>query len=163
MKKLVLVFVAFIFLINTTFASINVNINRTYELEKRYDFLIKEICEKYEIDVNLVKAVIRVESAFEKNAISINGSSKGLMQLTRGTAKRFGVRNIFDPRENIEGGVKYLKFLTSLFGNDLKKVLASYNLGEGRVYNKPIPEKGKAYANLVLACKEKYDKRDGLA
>jgi soluble lytic murein transglycosylase-like protein len=126
-----------------------------------YDSLIREVCEKYDIEVNLVKAVIRVESAFEKKAVSKNGSSRGLMQLTKGTAKRFGVRNIFCERENIEGGVKYLKFLESLFGKDLRRILASYNIGEGRVYKKPIPERGKEYANLVLACKEKYDKRDG--
>ena len=97
-----------------------------------YDLLISEVSKKYEVDFALVKAIIRAESGFNANAISRKGA-KGLMQLMPETASRMNVANIFNPRENIEGGVRYLKYLLSLFNNDLRLSLAAYNAGENLV------------------------------
>ena len=85
-----------------------------------------------QVDPDLVKAVIRVESGFDAKAVSSKGAM-GLMQLIPATAQRFGVQNPFDPKQNIEGGTNYLKYLLDLFGGDLKLSLAAYNAGEHAV------------------------------
>jgi soluble lytic murein transglycosylase-like protein len=72
------------------------------------------------------------ESSFHTGAISPKGA-RGLMQLMPGTAARFGVRNIFDPAQNIEGGARYVRFLLDYFGGDVRLALAGYNAGEGAV------------------------------
>jgi len=97
-----------------------------------YDSLISEFSRKYEIDFALIKAIIRAESGFNPSAISRKGA-KGLMQLMPETAVRWNVSNVFSPRENIEGGVRYFKYLLSLFNNDLRLSLAAYNAGENLV------------------------------
>jgi len=94
--------------------------------------MIQEISALHGVDPELVKAVIQVESNYNQRAVSRKGA-KGLMQLMPGTALRYGVRSIFDPQENIQGGVRYLKDLLSLFDSDLKLTLAAYNAGEKRV------------------------------
>jgi soluble lytic murein transglycosylase-like protein len=72
------------------------------------------------------------ESSFKSRAISPKGA-RGLMQLMPGTAMRFGVTNVFDPRQNIEGGARYLRFLLDRFDGDVNLALAGYNAGEGAV------------------------------
>ena len=72
------------------------------------------------------------ESSFKSHAISPKGA-RGLMQLMPGTAIRYGVTNIFDPRQNIEGGARYLRFLLDRFDGDVRLALAGYNAGEGAV------------------------------
>ena len=99
---------------------------------KNYDELIFEFSKKYQVDFALVKAIIRAESGFNPDAISRKGA-KGLMQLMPETALRMNVSNIFNPRENIEGGVRYFKYLLSLFNDDLRLSLAAYNAGENVV------------------------------
>ena len=99
---------------------------------KNFDYLISEFAKKYEIEFALIKAMIRAESGFNPNAISRKGA-KGLMQLMPGTALRMNVSNVFNPKENIEGGVRYFKYLLSLFNNDLRLSLAAYNAGENIV------------------------------
>jgi soluble lytic murein transglycosylase-like protein len=99
---------------------------------KNFDFLISELARKYEIDFALVKAMIRAESGFNPYAVSRKGA-RGLMQLMPETALRMNVSNCFNPKENIEGGVRYLKYLLSLFNNDLRLSLAAYNAGENIV------------------------------
>lgn len=148
-----------ILLISTTFAWA-VNIEHCYSKEKMLESTINKVCDLYNEDVNLVKAIIRVESVFNPTAKSKQGDCKGLMQLSRGTAKKYGVENIFDPEDNIEGGVKYLQVLRQIFNNDLKKVIAAYNTGEENVLKRGIQPKVKKYVTLVLTAKEKYDKRD---
>lgn len=96
------------------------------------DSLIQQTAEKHAVDPDLVRAIIRVESNFNPLAVS-NKGAMGLMQLVPGTAQRFGVGNVFDPVENVEGGVRYLKFLLSAFGGDLRLSLAAYNAGEKAV------------------------------
>ena len=97
-----------------------------------YDLLISEFSKKYQVDFALIKAIIRAESGFNSSAISRKGA-KGLMQLMPETAVRMNVSNVFNPRENIEGGVRYFKYLLSLFNNDLRLSLAAYNAGENIV------------------------------
>ncbi len=98
----------------------------------QFDSLIAEFSRKYQVDFALIKAMIRTESGFNPLAISRKGA-KGLMQLMPETASRMNVANIFNPRENIEGGVRHFKYLLSLFNNDLRLSLAAYNAGENVV------------------------------
>jgi hypothetical protein len=100
--------------------------------KEQYAPLIQSVCEKYNVDPDLVNAVIQVESAYNKQAVSHAGAI-GLMQLMPATASRFGVTQIQDPEQNVHGGVKYLKFLLELFNNDLTLAVAAYNAGEGAV------------------------------
>lgn len=105
----------------------------------RYDDLILKHSSTHGVDPELVKAMMGVESGYNPLARS-NKDAHGLMQLIPATAKRFGVKNIYDPSENIEGGVKYVRFLIDMFKGDLNLVLASYNAGENRVLRtKAIP------------------------
>ena len=97
-----------------------------------YDSLIQEFSKKYNVDFALVKAMIRAESGFNPLAVSRKGA-KGLMQLMPETASRMNVVNVFNPRENIDGGVRYFKYLLSLFNEDLRLSLAAYNAGENIV------------------------------
>jgi soluble lytic murein transglycosylase len=94
--------------------------------------LITQFSNQYGVDEDLVTAIIRVESDFDPNAVSTK-ECKGLMQLHPATASRFGVRNIFDPADNIEGGIKFLTYLMDAFDNRIDYVLAAYNAGENVV------------------------------
>ena len=105
--------------------------------------IINRLAAEHGVSQELVRAIVKVESNFNPRAVSPK-DCKGLMQLHPGTADRFGVRDIFDPAQNIEGGVKYLSFLIEEFGQKLDFVLAAYNAGENAVrrYNgiPPYPE-----------------------
>ena len=94
--------------------------------------LIDRIARKHGMDPELVRAVARVESNYNPTAISPKGAL-GVMQLLPATAKRFGVADAYDPAQNIEGGVRYLKFLRDSFPGNLSLVLAAYNAGENAV------------------------------
>ncbi len=98
----------------------------------RYVTEIKDASGRYGVPERLVQAVIRVESAFNPRAVSIRGA-QGLMQLMPETASLLGVRNSFDPQQNIDGGVRHLRGLIDRFGNDLPMALAAYNAGEKAV------------------------------
>lgn len=93
-----------------------------------YEPIIQEAAETHGIDANLIRAVIVSESAANPDARSVK-NAKGLMQLTDSTATALGVRNVWNPRENILGGSKYLKQLMERNGGDLTRALASYNAG----------------------------------
>src|SRR5947207_4932370 len=84
------------------------------------------------VDPLLLYSVMHQESSFKSHALSPKGA-RGLMQLMPGTAARFGVTSIFDPRQNIEGGARYLRFLLDRFDGDVNLALAGYNAGEGAV------------------------------
>lgn len=86
----------------------------------------------FSLEPELLHAVISAESAYNPLARSPKGA-RGLMQLMPDTAKRYGVRNSYDPNQNITGGAAYLKDLLTLFGNDLQLAVAAYNAGEGMV------------------------------
>ena len=94
--------------------------------------LVEQTANRLQVDPQLVDAIIKVESQYDPTALSSKGAM-GLMQLIPETARRFGVANPFDPGENIQGGVSYLKHLLDMFGGDLPKSLAAYNAGEGAV------------------------------
>jgi len=94
--------------------------------------LVEETANRFQIDPRLVHAIISVESQYHPNAVSPKGAM-GLMQLIPETAQRFGVENPFDPKENIQGGVSYLRSLLNLYGGDLSLSLAAYNAGEHAV------------------------------
>jgi hypothetical protein len=118
-----------------------------------YAEIINAKCQKYSVDPVLVKSIIKTESNFNPTAVSSKGA-KGLMQLMPSTAADMGVSDLFDPDQNIEGGVKYFRYLLDNFGGDLELSIAAYNCGEGRVYRNgncvpDIPET-KNYVKKVL-------------
>jgi soluble lytic murein transglycosylase-like protein len=98
----------------------------------RWDSIIDRHADNYGVDPVLVRAVIQVESNFNPRCVSRKGA-RGLMQLIPETAKRYGVSNIFDPEQNIRGGIHYLADLMGMFNNDLPRALAAYNAGENAV------------------------------
>jgi soluble lytic murein transglycosylase-like protein len=104
------------------------------------DRFIEDSSARYDIDPLLIFAQMNQESRFKQKAVSHKGAS-GLMQLMPATAVRFGVKDIYDPRQNIEAGVKYMRWLLNRFGGDLRLALAGYNAGEGAVkkYENQIP------------------------
>ncbi len=118
----------------------------------KYDPAIREASKRYGVDYALVKAVIKAESNFDPEAVSRAGA-KGLMQLMPGTAKALGVNDSFHPGENIEGGVRYLRYLLDLFNGNLQLALAAYNAGEEAVFQyqgvPPYPET-RTYVQRVL-------------
>jgi soluble lytic murein transglycosylase-like protein len=98
----------------------------------RYDDHIRQAAALYQIPEQLVRAIIKVESDYDPRAISYAGA-RGLMQLMPDTAERLGVRDIHDPRDNIFGGVRYLRLLANMFNGDLDFTIAAYNAGENAV------------------------------
>ena len=94
--------------------------------------LVEGLAPKYNLDPKLVLTVIQVESAYQTNAVS-SANAQGLMQLIPATAERFGVRDAFNATENINGGMRYLRWLLRHFKGDATKTVAAYNAGEGAV------------------------------
>ena len=103
-----------------------------HDRRSRYDEIIERYAEKYRVDPVLVRAVIQVESDFNPQCVS-NKGARGLMQLIPETARRYGVKVIHDPEQNIHGGIRYLADLLEMFDDDLPHTLAAYNAGEGAV------------------------------
>ncbi len=128
---------------------------------EKYETEIVRLCSAHGVDEALVKAVIKAESNYDNRAISRAGA-QGLMQLMPATARLRNVDNPFNPVENIEGGIRHLKYLLSTF-DDLKLVLAAYNAGENAVRRyggvPPFPET-KNYVKTVLS---HYGRYSGLA
>jgi len=124
----------------------------------RFESLIHEAAERHQVDVALVKAVIRTESYFNPNATSRVGAS-GLMQLMPQTARRYGVTDLYSPRQNIEAGVRHLKYLLQRYPRQLHLALAAYNAGEEAVERyggiPPYPET-RDYVKKVLKFHELY-------
>jgi soluble lytic murein transglycosylase-like protein len=94
--------------------------------------LVRRLAAQYSVDFRLALAVISVESAFNPTAVSPK-KAQGLMQLIPETAQRFGVKKVFDPVENIKGGLAYLRWLLAFFEGDVRLALAGYNAGERAV------------------------------
>ena len=109
------------------------NMNLVGGHSKEYlERLVHETANRHRVDPALVKAVVATESSWNPRAISHKGAV-GLMQLIPGTAERMGVRNAFDPQENLDGGVRYLRSLLERYNGDLHLSLAAYNAGERAV------------------------------
>src|SRR5215218_11264293 len=104
------------------------------------DSYIVESGKRNAVDPLLLYSIMHQESSFKQRALSYKGA-RGLMQLMPFTASRFGVTNIWDPRQNIEGGARYMRFLLDLFSGDVRLALAGYNAGEGAVmkYGYQVP------------------------
>jgi soluble lytic murein transglycosylase-like protein len=115
--------------------------------------LIADAARRNDVPIPIICGVILQESGGNPRAVSSAGA-KGLMQLMPGTAKRFGVRDPFDPQQNIEGGTKYLRWLLDRFGGNIELALAGYNAGEGNVekYGMKVPpfSETRAYIPNVL-------------
>jgi soluble lytic murein transglycosylase-like protein len=125
------------------------------DLRKLYDPVIRKIAKAHSIEAELVHVIIRAESNYDVFAISEKGAL-GLMQLMPATAMQYGVKNVFDPAQNIEGGVRYIKDLIKLFPDQPKQtqlVLAAYNAGQEAVRKykgiPPYPET-KAYIAGIM-------------
>ena len=120
---------------------------------KNFDEIIKAVAEKYNLEASLIHSIIRTESDYNPHCISSKGAL-GLMQLMPETAKIYGVGNPFEPRDNIEGGVRYLKDLINLYDRRTRFVLAAYNAGQTAVKKyggiPPYPET-RNYIEKVMA------------
>lgn len=125
----------------------------------RFSPLVEQAAREHQIDQALLRAVIAVESGYDPNAVSHKGAV-GLMQLMPQTARRYGVRNMYDPAQNIQGGARYLRDLMGKFNNDLPLVLAAYNAGEDAVaqHGNRIPpyRETRSYVPRVLDFYRQY-------
>ena len=118
-----------------------------------YDAIVDEVSRAHGLESALLHAVISVESHYNSNAVSRKGAM-GLMQLMPQTAKRYGVADAFNPRQNLDGGAQYLRDLLRMFNNNVSLALAAYNAGEDAVmkHGNRIPPYGETqrYVPLVL-------------
>jgi soluble lytic murein transglycosylase-like protein len=124
----------------------------------QYDELIKKASGKYNVEPALVKAIIKAESNFNHRAVSPNGA-KGLMQLMPATASHLQVQDSFHPENNIEGGVKYVRYLLNFFNGNLPLALAAYNAGENAVVKYggiPPYRETQTYVRRVLSYLERF-------
>jgi len=108
--------------------------------DAKIDSYIVDSGKRNGVDPALLYAIMHQESSFKSRALSNKGAA-GLMQIMPGTAVRFGVRDRYDPRQSVEGGARYVRFLLDYFGGDVRLALAGYNAGEGAVlrYGRRIP------------------------
>ncbi len=130
----------------------------------RYDEYIRQAATLYQIPEELVRAVIRVESDFDPRAVS-PANARGLMQLVPETAERMMVSDSFDPRQNIFGGVRYLRVLANLFNGDIELTIAAYNAGENAVMRFggiPPYQETQEYVVKVLGNYRQYRKQAAL-
>lgn len=124
----------------------------------RFESLIHQAASRHNVDAALVKAVIHTESYFNPHATSHKGAS-GLMQLMPQTAEKLGVTDLYNPRQNINGGTKYLSQLMKRYSNSLSLVLAAYNAGENAVARyRGIPpyKETQNYVKKVLSYRNFY-------
>jgi hypothetical protein len=128
--------------------------SKTWKHRKKYESMIRSVSEKAKVSQALLHAIVQTESAYNARAKSSAGAV-GLMQLMPGTAERYGVADIWDPAQNLEGGAHYLRDLLDMFQNNLKLALAAYNAGEGAVkkYGNKIPPypETRDYVRKVIA------------
>jgi len=120
---------------------------------QEFEHLIASASAKYGVSASLIRAVIQAESGYNPQAVSRAGAG-GLMQLMPGTAKHLKVADRFDPHQNVDGGVRYLKFLLDTFKGDVSLALAAYNAGLSKVAKYggiPPYEETRTYVSRVLS------------
>ena len=128
-------------------------------VRQHYSDLVARVAREQQVDAALLHAVVTVESGYNARALSPKGA-RGLMQLMPDTAQRFGVRDSWNPLQNLRGGARYLRHLLVVFNNNLNLALAAYNAGEGAVIDSgraipPYPET-RQYVPRVLERYEYY-------
>jgi soluble lytic murein transglycosylase-like protein len=143
---IVLIFCAF-------FAAPPASATARAELKQQYDPIVKTYARRFNVPAELIHSIIKAESNYDSLAISSKGAI-GLMQLMPETAAQYGVEDLFDPDDNIKGGVQYLRDLCKLFNNNTAIVLAAYNAGQEALKKyrgiPPYPET-KEYIRKVMA------------
>lgn len=123
-----------------------------------YDRIIKETARRHRVDLALVKAIIHAESAFNPYATSHKGA-RGLMQLLPSTAAQYGIRDLYDPEQNIQAGVRHLKYLLKKYSHNNRLAIAAYNAGENavkRYQGIPPYNETRTYVKRVLRYKNRY-------
>jgi len=116
--------------------------------------IVSAASEQHQVDADFIASVIKAESADNPRAVSPKGA-QGLMQLMPGTASQLGVKNSFDPADNVDGGVRYLRGLLMLYNNDMVKALAAYNAGPQRVQQyKGVPPYRETHAYVARVIKD---------
>ncbi len=133
--------------------------NQSLNRLSKYDEIIDYASETYGVDKNIIKSVILAESSAKENAVS-TANAKGLMQIIDSTAQYLGINNVFDPKENILGGAKYLSELLRKYDGNLKFALAGYNAGPGNVdkYNGIPPfSETQTYVKRVIGYLKNFE------
>lgn len=128
------------------------------ESDPLFRSIIQEASHRYEVEPELIHAIIMAESSYNPRAVSRKGA-RGLMQLMPSTAKALGVKDSFNPEHNIHGGVRYFRQLLDRFGGDVKMALAAYNAGSRKVREyKGVPpfESTRYYINRVFSYYNRY-------
>lgn len=129
-------------------------------LSKRYDRLIGEIAEREGVDPLLVKCIVKAESDFNPNAVSVAGAM-GLMQIMQEIADHYNVSNPFDPEENLSAGTRHFAFLMRYFGNDTPLALAAYHAGLSRVRKNMAVPPIRSTVRYVNAIMTRYTGKSG--
>ena len=130
---------------------------------KEYEEHIRAAAAKYSLSEELLQAVMAVESGYRRDAVSVKGA-QGLMQLMPDTASDMYVRDVWSPKENIEGGARYLRILANQYDGNLEKTLAAYNAGPEAVKRAggvPRFQETKDYVRKVLSLYEKLKQQNG--
>ena len=125
--------------------------NDVFRVRQDLEPIIRQAAEAHGVDPALIKSIIKVESNFNPNSTSPKGAM-GLMQLMPGTARDLGVRNAYDPAENVMAGAGYLKMLLKRYDGDVNLALAAYNWGMGNLEKRPerMPSETKSYVANVM-------------
>jgi len=132
--------------------------NKAPYRETRYDHIINELCKKYGVESSFIKAIVKTESDFDPYAVSRKGA-RGLMQLMPAKASDLSVRNVFDPRQNLDGGIRHVSYLLKKYDGNVRLTLAAYNAGEGAVEkNRGVPpyRETRDYISKVLRSRKRY-------
>lgn len=128
---------------------------------RKYDSLIRAAAQRYDLPLALVRAVVHTESNYNPRAVSSVGAM-GLMQIMPSTAKYLGVKDAFDPHQNVHGGCKFLRLLANRFNGDMVLTIAGYHAGAGAVQKYggvPPYESTRAYVKAVMRRYYAYERQ----